>query len=154
MSDPTYTPKVYKKNNGDTQVVASGGAIEIEAGGLFKISDVDIIALLAALVANPLGGVAAGYTVARGQRTMLSAADTIVTGLGSVVAVIATMESDPILTFDRVTAQIGNQAGAPAAGSIILKGWMPTDLTLTTPIAATGFAGIKVNWVAIGTAAA
>jgi hypothetical protein len=32
MADLTYTPKVYKKNGGDTLVIASGGAIEIESG--------------------------------------------------------------------------------------------------------------------------
>lgn len=33
MADTTYAPKVYKKSGGDTLVVASGGAIEIEPGG-------------------------------------------------------------------------------------------------------------------------
>lgn len=32
MPDSTYSPKVYRKAGGDTQVIASGGAIEIEAG--------------------------------------------------------------------------------------------------------------------------
>lgn len=98
-----------------------------------------------------LQAIAAGKKVAHGVHTMLSAADTVVTGLTTVEAVFAVMESDPILTFDRVTASIGNQAGAPAAGSVYVKGWMPTDNTLTTPAAATGFAGIKVNWLAVGT---
>ena len=96
-------------------------------------------------------GLAAGYKIARGQRTMLSAADTIATGLTTVIGVQVTMESDPILTFDRVTAQVGDQAGSPVAGSIIVKGWMPTGAALTTPIAATGYSGIKVNWLAYGT---
>lgn len=29
----TYIPKVYKKDGGDTQVVASGGSIDVAAGG-------------------------------------------------------------------------------------------------------------------------
>lgn len=33
MADATYLPKVYKKNDGDTLVVASGGKIEVESGG-------------------------------------------------------------------------------------------------------------------------
>lgn len=36
MSDSSYQPKVYKKDGGDTLVVASGGAIEIESGGSFS----------------------------------------------------------------------------------------------------------------------
>lgn len=109
------------------------------------------ITLTAAIVNALISGVAAGYKIARGVHTLLSASDTVVTGLATVVAIIAVMESDPILTCDRVTAGIGNQAGAPAAGSVYIKAWMPTDNTLTTPIAATGFANIKVNWIAIGT---
>jgi predicted RecA/RadA family phage recombinase len=100
---------------------------------------------------SPVVGVGSGYKVARGQHTMLSASDTVVTGLATVVSAVAGMESAPILTFDRVNAQVGNQSGAPAAGSIILNGWMPTDATHTTPIAATGYAGIVVDWIAIGT---
>jgi hypothetical protein len=97
-----------------------------------------------------VAGVAAGYKIARGQRTMLSATDTVATGLTTVVVCGAVMESDPVLTFDRITSQIGDQAGAPVAGSIILKGWMPTGAALSTPIAATGYANIKINWWAIG----
>lgn len=33
MADGTYTPKVYRKEGGDQQVVASGGSINVEAGG-------------------------------------------------------------------------------------------------------------------------
>jgi multidrug resistance efflux pump len=36
MPDNTYQPKVYKKQPGDTLVVASGGAIDIETGGVIK----------------------------------------------------------------------------------------------------------------------
>jgi hypothetical protein len=106
----------------------------------------------AATINKAVIGPAAGYAVARGQSTMTAATKTVVTGLSSVVAVIASMETDPILTCDRVTAQIGDQAGAPAAGSIILKVWMPTAAALTTPIAATGYANIVINWFAIGLA--
>jgi hypothetical protein len=113
--------------------------------------------LVAADIAAAVGadflvaGLAAGYKVARGQSTLTSALTTVVTGLNTVVAAVACMESAPILTCDRCNAQVGDQAGAPAAGSIILDAWMPTDATHTTPIAATGYAGIKVNWIAIGT---
>ena len=33
MADATYSPKVYKTNGGDKQVVASGGTLDIESGG-------------------------------------------------------------------------------------------------------------------------
>ncbi len=87
--------------------------------------------------------------VAQGQHTTIDADDTVVTGLAQVLAVIAVLEADPVLTCDRITALIGDQAGAPAAGSIQIKSWMPTDSTLTTPVAATAFSK-KVNWTAWG----
>lgn len=94
---------------------------------------------------------AGGLAIKRGSTTLTSASMTVVTGLATVVAVIASLESDPVLTCSHVSASVGDQAGTPAAGSILLKAWMPTDDTLTTPIAATGFATKKVNWIALGT---
>lgn len=95
-------------------------------------------------------GAANGYKVARGVHTTVAASDTVATGLTTVVAVIATLESDPGADPDRVSATIGDQAGAPAAGSVYVKTWKPTSTSVTTPTAATTFTK-KVNWVAIGT---
>jgi len=36
MPDVTYQPKVYRKQGGDELVVASGGVLNIETGGVFK----------------------------------------------------------------------------------------------------------------------
>lgn len=38
MADATYRPKIYKKAGGDTLVVASGGSIEVEPGGVIDYS--------------------------------------------------------------------------------------------------------------------
>ena len=38
MADQTYQPKVYREQGGNTMVVASGGKIRIEAGGVFDTS--------------------------------------------------------------------------------------------------------------------
>jgi hypothetical protein len=72
-----------------------------------------------------------------------------VTGLATVVSVVASLESDPTDNPFMVTAQIGDQAAAPAAGSIIIKTWQNSAGTDPTPAAATIF-GKKVNWIAIG----
>ena len=78
-----------------------------------------------------------------GQHTTVAAADTVDTGLNTVVRAGASLEDDPVLTADRVTC-------APAtAGNITVKTWMPTGTTNTTPIAATTF-GKKVQWWALG----
>lgn len=109
---------------------------------------------------NPAGvgalgvaGVAAGYKIARGQATTATASDTIVTGLATVVSAVANLESAPIDTCSLATAAVGNQSGAPAAGSILLKTWMPTTGGAAgnpTLIAATTFTKLA-NWIAIGT---
>lgn len=84
-----------------------------------------------------------------GQSTTASASDTIVTGLTKVLSCVANLDSAPVLTCDRATASLGDQAGTPAAGSILLQTWMPTSNANPTPIAATTFTK-KVNWIAEG----
>lgn len=97
-----------------------------------------------------IGGIASGYKIARGQQTTVAASDTVVTGLSTVVAVIASLDSDPGDDPFMASASIGDQAGSPAAGSIYIKTWKNTGGTDPTPAAATTFSK-KVNWIAIGT---
>lgn len=60
MADPTYNPKVYKKNGGDSLIVASGGELDIESGGAFKIAGTQVTASAAEL--NALGSGLTGTT--------------------------------------------------------------------------------------------
>lgn len=105
-------------------------------------------AILAA--ASLVAGVAGGYKIARGQHTTVDEDDTVVTGLATVVAAIAVLESDPVAGAQFVTCVIGNQAGAPAAGSIQIKTWKATAAGDTALIAGSTFSKL-VNWIAIGT---
>jgi predicted RecA/RadA family phage recombinase len=91
----------------------------------------------------------AGLRMSAGQLTTVTAADTVVTGLTTVLGVVATLDSDPGDDPMLVSATIGDQAGAPAAGSIIVKTWKNTGGTDPTPVAATTFSK-KVNWHAWG----
>lgn len=86
---------------------------------------------------------APGLTVATGVQTTVAASDSVPTGLSSVVAVFATLNSDPVAGCQFVTAAIG------AAGAISLKTWMATAAGNTALIAATTF-GKSVSWVAYG----
>ncbi len=99
-------------------------------------------------------GAAAGkpthLKVAAGQWTTAAASDTIVTGLTTVLGAVASLESDPSDDPSWVTAVIGDQAGTPAAGSILIKSWQNTGGTDPTPTAAAAFSK-KVNWIAWGT---
>jgi len=131
--DSTYQAKNYEAQGGDLWSV--GGTLEIAAGGKLTANGVDVTGLLKAV---------------RAQVVTVAAVDTIVTGLATVVAVIATLDSDPVDDPFMVTASIGDQAGSPAAGSFLLKSWKNTGGTDPTPIAATTF-GKKVNYIAYGT---
>lgn len=94
-------------------------------------------------------GVATGYKLARGVAT-ITGSGTVVTGLTTVVSVVVTMQADASLTNGvSATATIGDQAGTPAAGSVILKVWKPTASGDVTPIASA--AAVAVNWIAVGT---
>jgi hypothetical protein len=127
----TANVKVGIEQGGARMFVKAGGVLDIEQGGVLSQNG-------------------APLKIARGQLTTVTAADTVVTGLATVAAVVASLESDPTDNPFMVTAQIGDQAGAPAAGSIIIKSWQNTTGTDPTPAAATTF-GKKVNWIAIGT---
>jgi hypothetical protein len=122
------------------------GNLHLNGASVFDANEVDQKAALN----SPVAGVAAGYKVARGQLTTVTAADTVVTGLATVVAVVACLDDNPGDNPMLVSATIGDQAGTPAAGSVIIKSWQNTTGTDPTPLAATTF-GKKVNWIAVGT---
>lgn len=90
-----------------------------------------------------------GLKMVAGQATTVTAADTIATGLGKVLGVVASFDTDPADANTFVSATVGDQAGAPVAGSFILKTWKSNDGADATPVAATVFAK-KVNWIAFG----
>ena len=94
---------------------------------------------------NGVIGIAAGYKIARGQKTTVTSADDVDTSLSSVVAAVANMDDDPELNAAWATAVV-----SATAGHITIKTWKPTSNTDPTPIAATVY-DKKVNWIAIGT---
>lgn len=95
-------------------------------------------------------GIAAGYKLARGTLTPDSEAVTVATGLATVVAVVASLKRAPVITHMWVAADIGDQSGAPAAGSIYINTTKPTAVDNVTPIDATT-PWADVDWIAIGT---
>lgn len=100
-------------------------------------------------IANAIAGVGASYRVARGVAA-ITGTGTVVTGLTTVVAVVVSAQTDPDGTaLAAVSGTIGDQAGTPAAGSVILKAWKITAADNAALIAAT--AAKSINWIAIGT---
>lgn len=104
------------------------------------------------LTGKGAAGVGNGYRIARGVHTQVAASDTVVTGLATVVAVVASFQTGPTVKQLFVEATIGNQAGAPAAGSVLIKTFKPTAVNDVTPVAATDFSeNLEIAWIAIGT---
>lgn len=99
---------------------------------------------------NVLIGIRCGNNMKQGQATTVAASDTIVTGLSKVDGVIAVLDDAPVAGCQHASASIGDQNGAPAAGSFLLRTWKATATADTALIAATTFTK-KVNWIAWGT---
>jgi len=145
--NPAVNTLNYEEQGGARTVI--GGEIDIVSGGKLKINGVDVTA---GAGGSNVAGVAAGYKVARGVHQQAAASDTVVTGLTTVVAIVASWRDTPTLNQMFVTATIGNQAGAPAAGSVLIKTFKPTANNDVTPTAATDFTdNLSVDWIAIGT---
>lgn len=135
-------------------VTASADEINILDGATLDVDELNIldgVTKTAAEINLLVAGVAGGYKVARGVHTQAAASDTVVTGLETVVAALASFDSAPTVKQLFVAAQIGDQAGAPAAGSILIKTFKPTAVNDVTPTAATDFTeNLGIAWVAIG----
>lgn len=123
--------------NGDTTHAPSGDVV------------FDGLALKQNLLTNPVVAAASGYKIATGVAT-ITGSGTVATGLTTVVSVTATQQEDFSLTNGvGCSGSVGNQSGAPAAGSVIIKCWKPTASGDVTPIASA--AALHVNWTARGT---
>lgn len=122
-----------------TSVTSSAAELNILDGVTKTYSEINAL----------VGGVAGGYKMARGVTAIGAASEDIATGLTTVVAAVVSLVGDPSLTHMYSSVTVGDQAGAPAAGSIRVKSWKPTGTGDVTPTAATStFA--NVAWIAIG----
>jgi len=126
--------------------IDQSGALHLNGAALFDASEVDQSATLGG-GQTTVAGVGSNYKIARGQLTNATASDTVVTGLTTVVAAVASLEAGPVVGSEVATARVGDQAGTPAAGSIFVETWKTLG---GTPAAATTFS-LAVNWIAIGT---
>lgn len=134
---------IREKQGGSAWEFASGAEVDFLAGALTKFNGTAVD--LAAAVA----GVAAGYKIARGVFTPEDGSEDIVTGLTTVIAVVSQLVATPTLTHMWSHATIGNQSGAPAAGSIRVVNRKPTTSGNVAPIDATT-PWVDVAWIAIG----
>lgn len=146
----------------DTVAAAAAAGYFNDARGFLNVGDMIVVigdtatdfGILSVTAAPAAGNVitavvtgAEGGRIARGQAVTVAAVDTIVTGLAALKGVVAVLDDDPVAGAQFVTTSIGDQAGAPAAGSFLLKTWKSTAAADTAQIAATTF-GRKVSWIA------
>ncbi len=115
-----------------------------------ELNILDGVTKTAAEINALVAGAAGGYKVARIMHTTVAASDDVNTGLATVVAALAVLEDAPGLDPLLVQAVVGDQAGTPAAGHVLVNSWKATAANDATPIAATTF-GKKISVVAIGT---
>lgn len=143
----TYNAKNYEAQGGEQWIV--GGEIDVITGGVLKIAGANKTAALAAAVATPVSGVAAGYKVARGAAADVTGTEEITSGLATVISVSVTLAEDPDLAeANLVSASIPAQTGTDA-GKFTIKTWKPTAADNATPVAGTG--NKLVAWIAVGT---
>lgn len=175
----TQGSKVTKIRTGETLVVESGGTLQCDAGSTVSLSDasespndialadthiivgdaagkgVDVavsgdasLARTGALTVLSIGG----KKIARGSHVQLAAEDTVATGLATVVAVIVSFKSNPTAKQLYAVGDVGNQSGAPAAGSFLLRTFKPTAADNSAPTVATDFTdNLAIDWIAVGT---
>lgn len=144
-ADSTYQGTGLQRRRDGTTALPSGGSFDVESGATLKIAGTDKTAALAAAVAAPLGGAAAGYRVARGEAALDGSNPTSVAhGLTTVVSVAIVLKGSaaPGVGTCLVTAVING-------ANIDFYAWKPTGAGDCTLIASTGTGSFY--WVAIGT---
>lgn len=145
MPDASFTPKVYKKDGGDTQIVASGGVVDFEAGTGLKISGTDVTAQAAAAIA----GTAAGKKFVGGEVTLDGTNPTsVTTGLATIEGAVAVIKKATTPGDDPVTLSVSYE-NVTNPGRLDIYAWKHngTDPTL---VASTDNATV-ISWMAYGT---
>lgn len=121
--------------------VGKAGTVAAGSPGLVRIledsaADGDVV-LCEVLGGLPWYGNSSGATELTFEVTPTAEPHTLVTGLTTVTFASASLKSPPTLTHMFAQANKGDQAGAPAAGSVLIVGQKPTATGDVTPIAAT-----------------
>lgn len=95
----------------------------------------------------------ASLGVAKGNGTNTSSALTVVTGLGTLSSVVVSFGQVGSIGGGHVSyiADLGDQAGAPAAGSFILRTYDDDGIAAEPNVSSGSNLNKKFNWMAMGT---
>lgn len=94
----------------------------------------------------------ASLGIAKGVATNTTATLTVVTGLGVLTSVVVSMGQSTAFNggHEMVIADLGDQAGNPAAGSFILRSLNDNNLTNDVQTTSGSSLNKKINWIAAG----
>jgi len=144
MADLSYQPKTYRKDGGNTSVVASGGVLDIESGGALKLAGVAITPTAAELNEQVLTmDIATGSGSTDFYIVAPHAGD-----ISKIYTVIDAAIANANIT---VTASIAGTAVTGGAVTIATSGSAPGDIDVVSPSAAkTITAGAAIKLVVAG----
>ena len=144
MADTTYIPKTYRKDGGDTHVIASGGVLDVESGGALKLAEVAITPTAAELNEQVLTmDIATGSGSTDFYIVAPHAGD-----ISKIYTVIDAAIANANIT---VTASIAGTAVTGGAVTIATSGSAPGDIDVVSPSAAkTITAGAAIKLVVAG----
>jgi len=115
MADTSYKPAVYKQQGGNKLVVATGGTVDIESGGLFKIGGVTVTATAAEINAALI----AGITVTGAELNVLD----------NVPAAIVITHAAGAANIVNLTFTVNDAAGNPMAKPTFIDVWLSDAAT-------------------------
>lgn len=154
MTDSTYGPKVYRKQGGDELVVASGGAITVEAGASLTVAGVTVdenTLAMTGLTANAeeLNEIVLTLDIADGSA---EATYFLVSPHAGTISKIYSVIDDAVATADiTITANIGAVPVTNGVVTIATAASAAGDVDSATPTAANAVtAGQAINFVVTG----
>lgn len=122
----SYNPKTYRKDGGDTQVIASGGKIEVESGGIvdiesggaFKIAGTQVTASAAEL--NTVDVTAGAITA---SKALVLSASRALTFSSSSTSGSTSVEPFSVTTTMTGAGGVGGRARFELDTNVALGGW-------------------------------
>jgi hypothetical protein len=122
MADATYLPKVYKKDGGDTQIVASGGVLNIETGGKLQNNGVDMD-LSAGIATSTTSSTAelntlTGILATTAELNRAADVSTRLVAAGSTLAVTVLAHDAKIIKLDTASGSVCTLPAAAGTGAI------------------------------------
>ncbi len=137
-ADTTYQPKIRHENGGDKLAIASGGEIDIESGGDFKIAGTKVTATAANLNAIPTA-TGTGTEIDNASKQSIQAAD----GIHPLQVAVATFDPTGVAGMRTIAAH-GLGVTLPA-NAIVVGGVVDVNTVLHSAGGDAGTVAISVE---------